>query len=126
MLPEAEETRVCLLTSATRGALAVLRIWGPEALAVADRAFRPARGARLAEGPQGRPRFGRAGEGIGDEVVAVVRSRVPPEVEFHCHSGPEPVALVMKAIVKSGAKRASAETWLTTRPSHDSLTAQAL
>lgn len=106
---------VCVLTPNARGAVAVVRIWGTNALAVADAVFRPARGVRLAESARGVPRLGRAGEGLGDEVVAVVVDPVavggPLEVELHCHGGPAPVALVVKALVEAGARRCRPESW---------------
>ncbi len=125
MLCQASKTYVCVLTSASRGALAVLRIWGPDAIAVADRAFRPARGSGLAEGPRNRPRYGRAGEGLGDEVVALIVSEETPAVEFHCHGGPAPIDLVMKAILDAGAEDVTTETRLP-RPLRESVASQTL
>ena len=81
-------TRVAVLTADGRGAIAVVRLWGPDAVAIADRAFRPARGRRLADGHLDRPRFGRLGAGLGDEVVAVLLGTDPPEAEIQCHGGP--------------------------------------
>src|SRR5947208_2562147 len=96
---ETPPARVCVLTPEGRGAVAVVRVWGPRALEIADTVFRPARGGRLAETPPDRPRFGRAGAGPGDEVVAVVVAGPTPQVEIHCHGGPAPVALVVEALV---------------------------
>ena len=125
MNAEASKTYVCVLTAASRGALAVIRIWGRDALAVADRAFRPAHGVRLANGPCERPRFGRAGERVGEEIVALIGSEYPLEVEFHCHGGRAAVDLVLAAIENAGAEHATAERWIA-RPTQESLTAQAL
>jgi tRNA modification GTPase len=99
------------LTPEGRGALAVLRLWGPGALAVADAAFRPARGRSLARTRPGRLRLGRIGAGRGDEVVAVVIEGDPPEVEIHCHGGPAAVALVVAALVDGGAERRQPGAW---------------
>lgn len=111
--------RVCVLTPDGRGAVAVVRVWGPGALEVADAAFRPARGARLSETPDGRPRLGRMGAGLGDEVVAVVVARredepaeIEVEVEVHCHGGPAAVALVVAALVDGGAERRQPVAWV--------------
>ena len=90
----------------------MVRVWGPGALAVADAAFRPARGASLAETPRERLRFGRIGAGLGDEVVAVVIAGDPPEVEIHCHGGPAAVALVVEALVGQGAERRQPGAWV--------------
>ena len=108
-------TRVCVLTASARGALGVVRIWGPRAVEVADLAFKPAKAQGLAQGPRDRPRFGRVGVGQGDEVVAVIHGdgTAPPEVEFHCHGGPEPIALVLSAVIDRGAERSTPSGWLT-------------
>jgi tRNA modification GTPase len=92
--------------------VAVLRVWGPGALEVADAAFRAARGVRLAETAAGRLRLGRMGAGLGDEVVAVVVPGDVPEVEIHCHGGPAAVALVVEALVGQGAERRQPAAWV--------------
>jgi tRNA modification GTPase len=107
--------RVCVLTPDARGAVAVVRIWGRDALTLVDSVFRPARGGALSASPFGAIRFGRAGKGLGDEVVAVVvadREHEPPEVELHCHGGPAPLSLVVSALVAAGARRSRPESWL--------------
>jgi tRNA modification GTPase len=113
-----------VLSPEGRGAVAVVRVWGPRALEVADAAFRPARDARLAESPAGRLRLGRMGAGLGDEVVAVIVAVDPRaveieakveaevEVEIHCHGGPAPVALVVEALVGLGAERRQPAAWV--------------
>jgi tRNA modification GTPase len=104
--------RVCVLTPEGRGAIAVVRVWGPRALAIADTVFRVNRGPRLAETPVGRPRLGRVGAGLGDEVVAVVVEGEPPEVELHGHGGPAAVDLVVEALVAAGAERRQPVAWV--------------
>jgi tRNA modification GTPase len=115
---------LCVLTGEGRGAIAVVRLWGPGAMRVADAAFRPHRKGRLAEGPSGRLRNGTVGAGPGDEVVAVVVPGNPPEVEVHCHGGPAPLGLVVEALEAAGAQRRPAEDWLCAR-SLSSLSAEA-
>lgn len=91
-----------VLTPDGPGAIGVVRVWGLEAVAVADAAFRPARGPGLAASGFGRLRVGRMGAGLGDEVVAV---RVGGwAVEVHCHGGPAAVALVLEALRAAGAE----------------------
>lgn len=116
MFPKAAPTAfVAVLTPEARGAVAVVRVWGPGALAVGDRVFRPSRGESLAAGRPSVPRYGRAGAGLGDEVVAAVvaatRAGVGPEVEFTCHGGPAAVALVVEALVAAGAARRRPAAW---------------
>ena len=102
-----------VLTARGRGAVAVVRAWGSGALAVADSAFRPNRGRRLAESPPGRLRVGRIGAGLGDEVVAVVVEVAgrPPEVEVQCHGGPAAISLVVEALKAGGASVRSPRAW---------------
>ena len=105
-------TRVAEVSPSGRGAVATLRAWGPDALAIADAAFRPnGRGRALADGPIGRLRVGRMGAGLGDEVVAVVLPGDPPEVEVQCHGGVAAIGLVVAALVERGARRASPRAW---------------
>lgn len=104
-----------LLTPEGRGAIAVVRVWGPGALEVADHAFRPLKGRRLAETKAGRTRLGRMGTGEGDEVVAFVVPEEPgrpPEVEVHGHGGVAAVAMVMEALRASGAEIRTSSDWL--------------
>ena len=95
--------RACVLTPRGRGAIGVVRVWGAGALAAASGVFRPARGEGLGATPPRRPRLGRIGAGIGDEVVAVVLDGEPPEIEIQCHGGPAAVDLVVEALVTAGA-----------------------
>ncbi len=104
--------RVAVLTGEGPGAVAVVRLWGEGALAVADAAFRPHRGAGLAATPPGRPRLGRVGSGVGDEVVAILLPGEPAEVEIQGHGGPAAIELVLDALVRAGAERSRASAWV--------------
>jgi len=114
-----------LLTAEGPGAIAVIKIWGKDAVLVADRAFRPAKGTSLANTPPGRLRFGRAGEGLGDEVVAVVINREPLEVEIQSHAG-EAARLVLRALSNFGARVVSPEIRLAKESRYDALVMKAL
>jgi tRNA modification GTPase len=104
-----QPTRVAVLTGMGVGAVAVVQIWGPDAIKVADACFRPLLGSALGSTP-GRPRLGRVGAGMGDEVVAIAG---PGDgVEIQCHGGQAAVALVVEALVAAGAERASAPPWV--------------
>ncbi|SIO12943.1 tRNA modification GTPase [Singulisphaera sp. GP187] len=111
-IPRSPVARVCVLTPEGRGAIAVVRVWGPQAIDVANRAFRPIRGSSLAQSAPGRLRFGRVGADLGDEVVAVVVSANPPEVEIHCHGGSAALALVVNALETEGAERRQPVAWI--------------
>ncbi len=104
--------RVAVLTGEGPGAVGVVRVWGEGALAVADAAFRPHRGGGLAATPAGRPRVGRVGSGVGDEVVAIVLSGSPPEVEIQGHGGPAAITMVLDALVAAGAEPARPSAWV--------------
>ncbi len=113
------------LTAPGRGAIAVVRIWGPRAIEVADAVFRPHRGRALAEAQPGDLRLGRVGRGMGDEVVAVVHARVRPSVEFQCHGGAAVVDLLLNELEAAGAERRDPAT-LADLESDDRLAADAL
>lgn len=106
------KARTCILTPEGRGAICVVGIWGPGALEVADAVFRPRHGDSLALTRVGRPRLGRIGDGLGDEVVAVVTRAEPPQVEVHCHGGPAASALVVNALMTAGAERRQPVAWV--------------
>ncbi len=100
------DVQVAVVTGSGRGAVAVVRVWGPGAGAVADAVFRPVRGGSLLETPVGRLRLGRAGAGLGDEVVAVrLDDGGGPVAELQCHGGVAAVESVVEALVQAGARR---------------------
>jgi tRNA modification GTPase len=96
-----------VLTADGRGALAVIRVWGPGAIAAVDSAFRPDRDRPLSGTQVGRPRLGRIGLGLGDEVVVSILPGEPREVEIHTHGGPAALALVLDALAASGVSIAA-------------------
>jgi tRNA modification GTPase len=125
-----DRVRICLLTPRGAGAIGSLKAWGPGAIELADRVFRPAFGARLIETPPGRSRLGRIGAGTGDEVVVSIdnlRYHIEFEsldvasfesVEVHCHGGAAAIELVTSAFVEAGAERVDASRWtIETSPS---------
>lgn len=114
--------RVAVLTSRSRGAVAVLGVWGPDALKGADAVFRPANQPGLARTRSGRPRLGRVGAGLGDEVVAIVlepeeggATATHPVVEFQCHGGTAAVELVLSALTAAGVSRTEPLDWIRDR-----------
>src|SRR6516165_5333180 len=116
---------VRIMTSEGRGAIAVVRVWGEDAVSVADAVFRPAVGKSLAESSAGRLRVGRAGLGQGDEVVAVRLDTAIPTVEIQCHGGAAAVASVVAALQAAGARRWESDG-LDPGSGDDSIEAQAL
>ena len=119
------ETCAAILTASGRGAVAVIRVWGPSALTIADQAFRRSRGRSFTETPAGQLRVGRMGAGLGDEVVVVSIARTDreTEVEVQCHGGQTAAQLVLNALAEAGARIALAEEWLATRGTANSIAA---
>lgn len=105
-------TRAAILSGPGRGAIALIRVWGTEAVQTVDRAFRPNRSVGFSTTPPGLPRVGRIGLGLGDEVVAVIEVGPNPEVSVQCHGGSAATALVFNAILAQGAVRARPEAWI--------------
>lgn len=97
--------------TASGGALAVLRISGPDALAIGDRIFRGR--VPLAASPGHTVRFGRvvADGRTLDEVVATL-FRAPHSytgedtVEFSCHGSPYIVSELLRLLIAAGARMA--------------------
>lgn len=97
--------------TAPGGALAVIRLTGPEAVAIADRLFRSRR--PLAERAGGSCCFGtiRDGERVVDEAVAAL-FRAPHSytgeetVEFSCHGSSYIVGEVLRLALQAGARMA--------------------
>ena len=105
-MPE-QKTYVTRLTADAPGAIAVVRLWGPGAVAAADRIFEPKLATRsLAQTPPGRPRLGRF---AGDEVVALILPESAGlknlEVEIQCHGSPL-VVQALRAQMASASKSA--------------------
>lgn len=98
-----------IVTAEGRAAIAVVRVWGPAALAVVDSVFRPHRGRPMGDTRAGRLRLGRAGVGVGDEVVSVRIDGPTPTVELQCHGGTAAVAAVVQALQGAGAMLAGPE-----------------
>ncbi len=114
-----------IATRVDRGAIAVVRIWGPDAVRVADSVFRPHRGGPLHDTPPGRLRYGRAGPGRGDEVVAVLLEGPRPLAEIHGHGGTAAIASVVQALQEAGAVLADDEEEVLETPG-DRIRAQAM
>ncbi|MBA4066293.1 MAG: hypothetical protein C0501_21770 [Isosphaera sp.] len=94
-------TRVAVLTPPGTGAIATVAVSGPRAWEFARRLFRPA-GQPLPDAPDlHRFRFGRLGDGAGDEVILAVTR--PDAVEVHCHGGRRVVRWVVEQFLALGA-----------------------
>jgi len=110
-----DDTIAAISTPLGEGGLAVIRISGPEALAVADRCFAPA--GRLAPKPSSAPthsiHYGHVvsdGRNIDEVLLSVLRAprtfTRENVVEISCHGGVLATKSVLDAVLKSGARLA--------------------
>jgi tRNA modification GTPase len=110
-----EDTIVALSTATGVGAIGIVRMSGPAAVTIVERAFRPARGTGLEPGETHRLLYGHiADPGDGrdlDEVLLAVM-RAPHSytredvVEVHCHGGIAAQRAVLRLLVRLGARPA--------------------
>jgi len=110
-----DDTIAAIATPLGEGGLAVVRLSGPQALAIADRSFRP--GGRSSLKPSAAPthtiQFGKIfqGNNLIDEVLLAVL-RAPrtftreDTVEISCHGGLLPAKLVLDTLLAGGARLA--------------------
>jgi len=105
------DTIVALATARGSGALAVIRLSGPEACTIADRVVQPSgRVSRLASHHCALCRIADDGEAIDQAIVTVFR---PPHsytgeacVEFSCHGGVLTPSRVLDLLERQGARPA--------------------
>src|SRR4029077_19558957 len=109
------DTIAAIATPVGEAGLAVVRISGPRALAVADQCFRPA--GKAAVKPSAAPthtiHFGhvrRDSENIDEVLLSVMRAprtfTREDAVEITCHGGMLPAKMVLDAVLASGARLA--------------------
>lgn len=110
-----DDTIAAIATSLGEGGLAVIRISGPQAFAVADRCFAPAGTASLKPSAAGTHtiHYGhvvRSGQDIDEVLLAVMRAprtfTCEDVVEITCHGGILPAKMVLDAVLESGARLA--------------------
>jgi tRNA modification GTPase len=113
MVLRSEETIVAIATPLGVGGVGVVRLSGPQAVAIADAFFRPAHGEPLSRSPSHLLRHGwvlDAGRPV-DEVLAVVM-RAPHSytredvVELHGHGGTLVLRTVLELATRGGARLA--------------------
>jgi tRNA modification GTPase len=105
-----------VLTGEGRGAIAVVRVWGPGGVEAVSAVFRPTRPGPWSASPVGKARLGSiidpATGAEGDQVVAVVLSADPPEVEVHGHAGVAAIASIRSALQAVGVRLVTPSRWL--------------
>ena len=110
------EKTIAAIATATGGGVGMVRLSGPQALAVAGRVFRPMNPAKFPETMPGYTgAFGRVchGEQLLDEAVLFVyhapHSYTGEDVaEFCCHGGEFVLSQVLAAVIAAGARPAEA------------------
>jgi tRNA modification GTPase len=109
------DTVAAIATPLGEGGLAVIRISGPQALAVADACFAPSgkQPKRLSEATSHTIHFGhviRNGQTVDEVLASVMRAprtfTAEDVVEITCHGGPLPAKMVLDAVLACGARLA--------------------
>ncbi len=114
-VPMFDDTIAAIATPLGEGGLAVVRISGPQALAVADRCFSPL--GKSSQKPSAAAshtiqygRIVRAGKTIDEVLLAVLRAprtyTCEDTAEITCHGGLLPAKLVLDTLLESGARPA--------------------
>jgi len=112
----ATDTICAVSTPLGAGGIGIVRLSGPQSVAVADRVVRCADGVDLSAGPSHTLRYGHAHNAAGDTVDEVLVSvmRAPRTytrediVEINCHGGVMPLTAILDAVLAAGARMAEA------------------
>lgn len=112
-MQESFDTIVALATPPGRGAIAIVRLSGPHARAIADKVFAPVHGAPLSRRTTHTLTYGyfhADGTHIDDVLAAVMwapKSYTGEDsIEFHCHGGPAIISRVVSTLSAEGARAA--------------------
>lgn len=113
-MSDAAPTQVVVLTPPGRGAVATVRVEGPQAAERVAAHFRSASGLVLNEQPVGKILFGRwggaAGADAGEELV--IARRGARAWEIHGHGGAAAVAAIVQSLVADGCEKIAWRDWL--------------
>ena len=110
-----DDTIAAIATPLGEGGLALIRLSGPEALAIADRCFVPAgqTSAKPSLAPTHTLNFGhivRNGQTVDEVLLAVMRAprtfTREDVVEISCHGGLLPAKMVLDTVLQNGARLA--------------------
>jgi len=110
-----DDTIAAIATPLGEGGLAVIRLSGPRALAIAEASFRAAGKSRppLSAAPTHTVHFGRiarGGQAVDEVLLSVLRAprtfTREDVVEISCHGGLLPARLVLETLLENGARLA--------------------
>lgn len=109
--PSPPDTIAAIATPAGRGAIGIVRLSGPRAVAIAEELFRGQRAVSELGGFRASVGWVEAeGERLDEALCLVMRAprsyTREDVVEFHCHGGPEPLRRVLAAVLRRGARLA--------------------
>jgi tRNA modification GTPase len=113
--PWVEDTIVAVSTAQGTGAIGIVRLSGPDALSIAEAAFRLAAGKRLGSDESYTLHYGhvvdpRTSEVIDEALLAVMRKprsyTCEDVAEIHCHGGSAAQRAVLRLLVSLGARPA--------------------
>jgi len=113
--PLNSDTIAAISTALGPGAIGIVRLSGPEALAVAQRVFRPARGRSVGSHETFCLLYGHVidpedGKVVDEALLAVMRAprsyTREDVVEFHCHGGLAAQRAVLRLVLRVGARLA--------------------
>lgn len=108
-----QDTIAAISTAVGEGGIGIVRVSGPEAVAIAARAFRSASGKPLDEQPSHTVRFGHIHDARADEAVDHALATVfraphsytgEDTVELSLHGGPVPLRRALGLLLRSGAR----------------------
>ncbi len=112
---------ICALSTAKGGAIAVIRVSGPDAITIADKCFRPAKAGKTLTDAKGQtlhygtfcssaPTFGGWGASIDDVLVSVFRAphsyTGENSVEISCHASPFIISNILQTLIANGCRQA--------------------
>ena len=105
---------ICAIATAPGGAIGIIRVSGPDAIAITGRLFTPASGKPLAERPPYTLTFGQilspAGEVVDEVLVSLFRAphsyTGEDSVEISCHGSAYILQQVMQLLVGQGCRAA--------------------
>jgi tRNA modification GTPase len=103
-------TTVSILTSSGRGAIAVIAVEGPQAVALVGRLFLPQTKRALTDRPLGAIVYGRWSDATGEDVIVCRRGE--NQIEVHCHGGAAAPARIVADLVQLGAVEESWSNWI--------------
>lgn len=113
-MADREDTICAPATAPGEGAVGIVRVSGPEAVALVGGLFTASSGTPLAEAPSHTVHHGRLADAAGEVVdeVLVLLMRGPRSytgedvVEVQCHGGPAALEAALAALTKAGARLA--------------------